>query len=175
MQIKLSETEIESLEKTFKATEDNRLRDRCCQAVLMSCRGRTQAQIAEDLLVNQSTVWRWLACYKKGGLDGLVIKWAQGSKGLIPEAWAPEIIEWVKVGPMGCGLDRANWTYPELAQYLYLKKGLKVGRTTMQVFCKKYDIRPYRPTYKYLRGDPEKQAQAKKELEELKKKQKRGK
>ena len=37
----------------------------------------------------------------------------------------------------------------------------------MQRFCRKNSIRPYRPTYRFLRGDPEKQAVAKEELADL--------
>src|SRR6266446_8007425 len=54
---------------------------------------------------------------------------------------------WVQDGPQGCGLDRANWTYEELATHLYRTTGIEVKRTTMRVFCQRHDIRPYRPTY----------------------------
>jgi hypothetical protein len=37
------------------------------------------------------------------------------------------------------------------------------------VFCQRHDIRPSRPTYRYLRGDPEKQQAAQGELATLKK------
>jgi hypothetical protein len=37
----------------------------------------------------------------------------------------------------------------------------------MQRFCRKRGIRPYRPTYCFLRGDLVKQAEAKEELAEL--------
>ena len=40
----------------------------------------------------------------------------------------------------------------------------------MHRFCSRIDIRPYRPTYRFLRGDPGKQAQAQGDLAELKKK-----
>jgi hypothetical protein len=39
----------------------------------------------------------------------------------------------------------------------------------VQRFCAKIDIRLYRPTYRYLRGDPDKQARAKEEIADLKK------
>ena len=41
---------------------------------------------------------------------------------------------------------------------------------TVQRFCAKIDLRLYRPTYRYLRGNPHKQAQAKQELADLGKK-----
>jgi hypothetical protein len=37
----------------------------------------------------------------------------------------------------------------------------------MQRFCRKAGIRPYRPTYRFLRGDPVKQAEAAGDLAEL--------
>ncbi len=40
----------------------------------------------------------------------------------------------------------------------------------MQVFCSRHDIRPYRPTHRFLRGDPLKQAAAREDLAALKKK-----
>jgi len=82
---------------------------------------------------------------------------------------APTIQVWVKDGPQSCGLDRANWTYEELATYLYQTTGIEVKRTAMRVFCQCHAIRPYRPTYRSLRGDPEKQQAAQGALATLKK------
>lgn len=167
--IHLSEAEEQALEETFKRTPDRRLRERC-QAVLMAARGRSRHQIAEDLGVHRSTVWLWLKHYLANGIEGLVIQWAPGKARRIPDELAPTIVEWVKQGPSGCGLDRANWTYEELAHYLYHQTGIEVKTTAMREFCQRHQIRPYRPTYRYLRGDGEKQAQAREELKELKKK-----
>jgi transposase len=70
-------------------------------------------------------------------------------------------------------LDRANWTYAELAEHLYQAKGVRVRKSALQVFCHKHGIRPYRPTYRFLRGDPVKQAAARDDLAALKKKRRR--
>jgi len=35
----------------------------------------------------------------------------------------------------------------------------------MRDFCQRHDIRPYRPTYRYVRGDPAEQRVAQEELE----------
>lgn len=94
---------------------------------------------------------------------------APGKPPRIPEALAPTIMEWVKSGPQGCGLNRANWTYDELAVQVYRTTGIEMKRTAMREFCQRHQIRPYRPTYRYLRGDPQRQAVAKAELAELKK------
>jgi hypothetical protein len=40
----------------------------------------------------------------------------------------------------------------------------------MRAFCTKHDVRPYRPTYQYLKGDPNQQEVARQDLETFKKK-----
>ena len=166
--IRLTATEQTQLEHTFKTTTDRRLRDRC-QAVLMASRGRKRRAIAQDLGVHRTTVRRWLTQYHERGMAGLQIHWAPGQPGRIPETLAPTIQGWVQDGPQGCGLDRANWTYEELATHLYQTTGIAVRRTAMRAFCQRHGIRPYRPTSHYLRGDPQKQQAAREELAALKK------
>jgi transposase len=168
IRIELKPEERTELERTFKGTPDRRLRDRC-QAVLMADRGRRRGQIAEDLGVHRASVHRWLRAYRAGGLAGLTIRWAAGPPPRIPEARAATILAWVRDGPQGCGLERANWTYAELAAHLYRVQGIEVRETAIRAFCRRHGVRPYRPTYRYLRGDPARQEAARRELEGLKK------
>ena len=79
------------------------------------------------------------------------------------------IRQWVIDGPAKHGLDRANWTYPELADHLLKTRGVRVGKSALQAFGAKHGIRPYRPTYRFLRGDPAKQQAAREEIAALKK------
>jgi transposase len=173
IKLMLNAQERRQLEDLFKTTPDRRLRARG-QAILMAARGRRHRHIAEDLGVSVRTLQRWLNTYHARGLAGLKIRWSSGRAARIPEAWAPEILTWLQAGPAGCGLDRANWTYGELATYLYRTKGLSVSVTTMRVFCQRHGVRPYRPTYQYLKANPEQQAQACQDLQTLKKSRGRG-
>jgi hypothetical protein len=36
-------------------------------------------------------------------------------------------------------------------------RGIEVRETAMRAFCRRHGVRPYRPTYRYLRGDPARQ------------------
>ncbi len=72
-------------------------------------------------------------------------------------------------GPAACGLDRANWTYEDLAAQVGRAHGVRVKKSAMHQFCRRHGIRPYRPTYRFLRGDPAKQAAAAGEPVALKK------
>ena len=161
--LRLTTTEHEHLEHLFKTTNDRRRRDRC-QAVLMASRGRKRKTIAQDLGGHRTTVRLWLKPYHARGVEGLQIHWAPGQPRRLPERLVPTIQAWVKAGPEGCGLERANWTYEELATYVYQTLGLTVKRTAMRAFCQRHDLRPYRPTYRSLRGDPAEQRVAQAEL-----------
>jgi transposase len=168
MKVTLSDQEHQQLVEAMKTTTDARLRIRC-QAVLMAARGRPHGHIAEDLAVSVRTLQRWLNRSHQQGLGGLEIRWAPGRAAKIPASLAPEILAWVRQGPAGCGLDRANWTYEELAIYLYQVKGLTVSTTTMRTFCQRHGVRPYRPTYQYLKADLAQQETARHDLQSLKK------
>jgi transposase len=123
-------------------------------------RGRPHQDIAADLGVTPRTVQTWLNAYLEWGLDALKPRKAKGREPAIPAHLAPEIRRWVIEGPAARGLDRANWTHSELADHLKKAHGITASRSAMQRFCRRHGIRPYRPTYRHLRGDPVKQAEA---------------
>jgi transposase len=166
IRIQLLPAEAERLDARFRATKDRKLRDRL-QIVLMAHRGRVRQDIAADLGVHRKTVTRWLNAYCAAGLDGLQPRKAKGQPGKIPALLADEIRRWVIDGPAKQGLDRANWTHEELADHLRKTRGVQTSRSAVQRFCAKIDIRLYRPTYHYERGDPDQQARAKEDLAEL--------
>ena len=172
IKITLSEQERRQLEDTCNTTAEGRLRIRC-QAILMAHRGRRHRHIAEDLGVTVRTLQRGLRADQDTRLVGLQLQWRPGRRARIPAALAPEILGWILHGPIGCGLDRANWTYAELATQLYRSHGITVSTSTMRAFCASHGGRPYRPTYHDRKADPVQQATARQELQALKKRPRR--
>jgi transposase len=168
IRIHLSEQDRSRLEAAFRTTPDRKLRDRL-HIVRLASRNRPHQDIAADLGVTPRTVQRWLNAYLERGLDGLQPRKAPGPTPRLTDDLAPALRQWVIDGPVACGLDRANWTYPELADYLFRQRGIRVQKSAMQAFCHRHGIRPYRPTYRFLRGDPAKQATARDDLAALKK------
>jgi transposase len=168
IRIQLSQSEARRLDELFRSTGDRKLRDRL-QIVLLAHKGRLRQQIADDLAVHRRSVTRWLSAYRDGGLDALLPKKPPGKAASIPDRLADEVKDWVIGGPASVGLDRANWTHEELADHLLKARGIRTSRSAVQRFCAKIGIRPYRPTYRYLRGDPAKQAAAAEDLDGLKK------
>jgi transposase len=166
IRIELNDSEARDLERAFRQATDRKLLDRL-QIVRLAHRGRKHQDIAADLGITPRTVQRWLNAYLRGGLGGLVPRNAKGNAPAIPAWQADEIRRWVIDGPAGQGLDRANWTHAELADHLRKTRGITASRSAMQRFCRKAGIRLYRPTYRFLRGDPVKQSEAREELADL--------
>ena len=166
IRINLTDTEAGRLERAFRQATDRKHRDRL-QIVRLAHRGRAHRDIAADLGITPRTVQNWLNAYNRGGIAALVPRRAKGHPPAIPARLARDIRGWVIDGPAGQGLDRANWTHAELADHLRKTHGITASRSAMQRFCRSHGIRLYRPTYRLLRGDPVKQAEAKVELAEL--------
>jgi transposase len=172
IRIRLSEPGARLLDDEYRRSKDAAHRDRL-QVVRLAARDRPHHQIAADLGITTRTVQRWLNRYLEHGLAGLRLRKAKGTEAKIPPEMAEEIRRWVIEGPQAQGLDRANWTYAELAEHLSRSHGIRASRSATQRSCQKLGIRVYRPTYRFLRGDPEQQAAAREDLAELKRGRKR--
>jgi transposase len=172
IRISLPDAEVHRLDALFRSTDDLSLRHRL-QIVLMAHRGRRHPDIAADTGSSPRSVQRWLNAYLDRGLDGLAPRKPKGATPKLTPDLVPVLRQWVIDGPARQGLDRANWTYAELADHLYKTKGLRVSKSALHAFGAKHGIRPYRPTYRFLRGNPEKQARARDEIAALEKKRQR--
>jgi transposase len=173
IRIELTAADARRLEQAFLQAIDRKLRDRL-QIVRLAHRGRAHRDIAADLGITPRTVQNWLNAYLRGGIAALKPRKAKGQPPAIPAHLAREIRRRVIDGPAAQGLDRANWTHAELADHLRKTHGITASRSAMQRFCRQHGIRPYRPTYRLLRGDPVKQAEARVELAELRAKAEAG-
>jgi transposase len=159
IRIELTKDELEQLQQLFRKSPKRAVRDRV-QAVLMANEGRPRGQTATDLCVEPRTIRRWLKAWVTRRVAGLEPRRAPGAPPRIAQHLAEEVRRWVINGPAAHGLKIANWTHEELARQLRRVHGIKVKRSATGRFCRKHDIRPYHPTYRYLRGDPVKQAAA---------------
>src|SRR5262245_48948430 len=167
IRVQLTEDQARRLEQAYLQATDVKFRDRL-QIVRLAHRGRKHKDLAADLGITPRTVQNWLNAYRGGGPDALRPRKAKGAEPKIPAALAAEVRRWVLEGPAGRGPDRANWTHAERAEHLDRTRGLRASRSAMQRFCSRQGIRPYRPTYDSLRGDPVAQAAAREEMADLK-------
>jgi transposase len=167
IRIRLPQEESQRLGQAFRQETDPKYRDRI-QIVRLASRDRPHKDIAADLAITPRTVQRWLNAYLERGTEGLAPRKAPGATPKIPATLADDVRRWVIEGPARQGLDRANWTHEELAEHLYRTHGVRTSRSAVQRLCRKLDIRLYRPTYRYLRGNEAKQQRAREDLAELK-------
>jgi transposase len=172
IRIHLSEADTQRLEHAFRSATNAKLRDRL-NAVRLAHYGRRHQDIADTLGMSTRSVQRWLNAYLERGTDGLAPRKAPGAAPKVPAALTDEVRRWVIEGPARQGLDRANWTQEELAEHLYRTHGVRTSRSAVQRLCRKLDIRLYRPTYRYWRGQEAKQQKAREDLVELKRGPKR--
>jgi transposase len=173
IRICLPPAEAERLDHAFRHETDPKVRDRLL-IVRWAQRGRRHQDIAADLAITPRTVQRWLNAYLDRGLVGLERRKAPGRRPAIPTTLADDIRRWVIAGPAQQGLDRANWTHEELADHLHKTRGIRASRAAVGRFCRTIGIRLYRPTYRFLRGHPAKQEQARQDIAALKKKRRPG-
>jgi transposase len=171
IRICLPPEEVQRLDHAFRHENDPKVKDRIL-IVRFAQRGRPHQDIATDLAITPRTVQRWLNAYLDKGLAGLSRRKAPGRRPAIPDALAEDVRRWVIDGPAAQGLDRAGWTHAELADHLLKAKGIRTSRAAVGRFCRKIGIRLYRPSYRYLRGDPIKQEQARQDIAALEKKPK---
>jgi transposase len=169
----LTRGEEQEREQPLKTPPERRLRDRG-QAVLRAARGRARHLSAQDLGV-QRTTRRWgVQSYRGRGLQGLQLQGAPGHPRRIPAEVAPPSVEGVKGGPARGGLQRAHGPSAAVAAYLSTQPGIEVSEPAMRDCGHRQQIPPSRPPSRYWRGNPQRQAQAQRELTELKEKPRRG-
>jgi transposase len=168
IKVELTKDEVVRLQQLFRQSRLRGVRDRA-QAVLMAAQGRPRGQIALDLCVTPRTVQRWINAWLERQDVGLEPGKPPGKLPLLAASLARTVRQWVIDGPAACGMKLANWTHQTLAEHVGKMLGIRLRRSAMGAFCRRHDIRLYRPTYRYLRGDPAKQATAQAELAELKK------
>lgn len=156
MKISLTEDQIANLEARHKTEHDGRIRDRI-KAVLLNDKGWTYKEIAEALLIHETTVWSYLSAYLQ---DEKLKPSSGGSKSKLNEQQTEELIAHLE----------AN-TYPstkEIISYVKVTYGVSYTQQGM------YDwLSHHRFSHKKPKGTPAKcnasrQAEFIKKYDELK-------
>lgn len=165
--LSLSEPQRAELEARVRGAGGRAERERC-QAVLMVAQGFAYADVARALCCSERSVRRHVERFRHAGLEGMQPGRAPGKPALIPEALTPELLRWVQAGPQAAGAPCVNWTHRELAAHLRRVHGVRVSRSTMGDWCRAHGVRPYRPTFRFLRAQAHQVARAREELAQKK-------
>ena len=155
IRIHLPRAEVEALERVLRTESDPRLRTRV-QIVLMAHRGRPPGQIAADTGTR--------APRSSGGSTPTWIAASTDCRPVRPGRAAAQTDRRPGPGPPPVGHRGAaprGWTGPTGRTRSWpttcTTRGIRVRKSACRRSAARR-LRPYRPTYRYLRGDPEKQA-----------------
>jgi transposase len=165
--LSLSDAERGALEARVRGAQEWAERERS-QAVLMAAQGLGYRDAAAALCCSERSVRRHVARFRRAGLEGMRPGKAPGKRPLIPPELEPVLLAWVEAGPQAVGARCTNWTHRYLAEHLARRHGVRVSRATMGAWCRAHGVRPYRPTYRFVRADVRAREAAARELTQKK-------
>jgi transposase len=142
----LDEPTLTALRRRYEETSDAETRTRY-QMLLLSLRGQTSSQIAQNVLRSQDTVVRVLKRFLTGGLDAVPRRTAPGRERTVTAAWEAELLRVIELDPHEVGQDTANWTTERLADYLGQHTGIQVTEETVRVYLHAHDYVCKRSTW----------------------------
>ena len=129
----LEKPPLAELRRRYEETTDAETRTRY-QMLLLSLRGQTSSQIAQNVLRSQDTIVRVLKRFFTGGLDAVPRRTAPGRERRITVAWETELLRVIELDPHAVGQEAANWTTERLAAYLGQQTGIHVTEETVRVY-----------------------------------------
>jgi len=128
LELNLSESEIESLEKLEKesaARPDFRLYRRCRGILAVGFHKYRKSEVAKLLGVTRRVVIKWVKLYKADGIKGLELEKCGGSKARLTDDQKQRLSEIIENGPEAYGFDTAIWTSPIVREVVLTEFGIR--------------------------------------------------
>lgn len=168
--IRLTDEQIDELD-TFRMRARTAATYRHATIILMSGAGRSKASIAEALGCGTATVERVRRLYQSLGIIGLTPIKPPGRPSRLSKALREPVLQAIQADPRTLGYGFSTWSIPRLAQHLERRHGLRAGVSTVRRVLAHEQFSLQRPKHA-LEGkrDERAHAQAKKQLQALKKK-----
>ena len=153
--LKLSRAEGGALEATLKATRDRRHWVRL-RGVLLAAEGVPIAEICRDLGCAQSSVYDWLAHWRRTR-DPAALADAprSGQPPVLKAEHRARLEQLLDEEPEAHGYKTVGWTVPLLAIHFADVEGVPVSETTLRRVLHALGYRWKRPRYVLARRDPE--------------------
>src|SRR5215467_6295706 len=98
----LDKPTLAELRQRYEESTDAETRTRY-QMLLLSLRGQTSSQIAQNVLRSQDTVVRVLKRFLTGGLDAVPWRTAPGRARTVTAAWEAELVRGIELDPHDMG------------------------------------------------------------------------
>src|SRR5258708_36067795 len=134
----LEQSTLAELRRRYEETTNAETRTRY-QMLLLSLQGQTSGQIAQIVLRSQDTVARVLNRFLISGLDAVPRRTAPGRERQVSAVWEGELLRVIELDPHEVGVETANWTTEQLAEYLGQQTGIYVTEETVRVYLHAHD------------------------------------
>ena len=153
--LELSRAERRAVEVALKATRDRRHWVRL-RGVLLAADGVPIAEICRDLGCAQSSVYDWLAHWRRTH-DSAALADAprSGQPPVLKAAHRARLEQLLGEDPEAHGYKTVGWTVPLLAIHCAAVEGVPVSATTLRRVLHALGYRWKRPRYVLARRDPE--------------------
>jgi transposase len=87
--------------------------------------GRTLCEVADACEVDISSVKRWKAALRQGGLKALAAKGSPGREARLDEAQKAKLVELLLQGPVNAGYRNELWTCARVAEVIESRFGIR--------------------------------------------------
>ena len=156
-----AETVILGLQDEIRRSEDSRY-DHRLHAVLLVAQGMTCPEVARVLGDAPRSVENWVRRFETAGLAGLFEGARPGRPARLSESELQAIEAALRRPPGAVGLPAALWDGKTLSAFIEQQWGVSLGVRQCQRLFRRFDFRLRKPRPQLAKGDPEKQAEFKK-------------
>lgn len=127
------------------------------QAVRMFENGSHYTDVMAVLGAKRSTVLKWQALYRRGGVDALVVTPPSGRPAKLADEHLPRLYSLILNNtPRQVGLEYALWTRDLVRQLVLSEFGVDLSRVSVGRLLARIGMSPQRPLYRAYQQDPEK-------------------
>ena len=107
--------------------------------------GFDAAEIADFLGVSASSVRRWIASFRRAGMDGLTANAVPGRPRKLTRTQEKVVLRWLDGSPTEHGFDTELWTAARLAELIRQEWGVELNRRYVCRWLRACGFTPQRP------------------------------
>jgi transposase len=156
MDVTLTDTQRADLDAAARAAKRTRSWKRC-QAVLLLAEGQAPATVAHSLTCSVSSIYFWVAGWRRAGITGLAEGPHRGLARRLDAAGEALLVGLLEQDPQACGHRATGWTAALLGTEL-AAAGYPVSTRTVRRAVHRLGYRWKRPQYVLGRPDPDYEA-----------------
>ncbi len=123
-------------------------------AVQRYLEGHSADEIAEFLGISVRSVWRWLACFRNRGPEGLTARPVPGRPPKLTVTQEKIVLRWLRGSPVEHGFATELWTAPRLAQLIEEEFAIRFNPRSLTTWLRDRGFTPQKPERVPRERDP---------------------